>query len=80
MVIKLFQEKQTKKTVSLIIEFSDQTSNFSVEIQPGLIQRYDENLNLIRIEVKDSNLIDRIIEKLDEIIEKPGIKIIRKVA
>ena len=51
-----------------------------MEIQPGLIQKYDENLNLIRIEVKDPHLINSIIEKLDEIIEKPGIKVIRKVA
>ena len=80
MVIKLFQEKQNQKTVSLLIEFSDQKSNVSVEIQPGLIQKYDENLNLIRIEVKDPHLINSIIEKLDEIIEKPGIKVIRKVA
>jgi len=80
MIIQLFQEKKTKKTVALTIEFSDQASNLSVEVQPGLMHRYDENLNLIRIEIKDLSLINLILEKLDEVIEKPGIKIIRKVA
>ncbi|MBI1882724.1 MAG: hypothetical protein HYS08_00755 [Chlamydiae bacterium] len=77
MIIRLYEEKDVR---SLVIELYDKVAIFSVEIQKDLFYHYDENLNLTRIEVRDTKLIDPILKELEELLKSSEIKIIKKAA
>lgn len=80
MVIKLYQNVQSNTLISLRVELSEEPIVFSVEVQKGLINRYDENLNLTQIEVLDPELIKAVLSELESLLNDPTIKIIRKAA
>ena len=77
MTIKLFEDGDKR---SLSVVFQNKQSTFSVEVEPKVIYHYDENFNLIELEIHNPALIDPILKELGEILNDPDIKIIRKVA
>lgn len=78
MTIRLREENHQVKHV--LIELSEEVSTFSVEVQPGLIYHYNEALNPTQIEVRDPSLIEPLLKGLEELLQDPEVKIIRKAA
>ncbi len=78
MTIRVREENHEVKHV--LIELSEAVSTFSVEVEPGLIYHYDEQLNPTQIEVKDTALIEPFLKGLQEVLKDPNVKIIRKAA
>lgn len=69
-----------KENPSLIVQFQDKTSDLSVESQKGVIFKYASDLSLVRLEVRDGDLIKPILAELMKMLDNPDIQIIRKVA
>lgn len=80
MTIRLFEDNATQKTLTMVIEFSDRPCTISTEVQKGVVNHYDEHLNLVRIEISDSNFINPILSELDDMLKNSDVKIIRKAA
>ncbi len=78
MTIRVREENHEVKYV--LIELSEAVSTFSVEVEPGLVYHYDENFNPTQIEVKDPNMIEPLLKGLQEVLQDPNVKIIRKAA
>jgi hypothetical protein len=77
MTIKLCESAKSK---ILLIELYNKPSTFCVEMQPDVLYSYNDNFDLIKIEVRNPQMIKPLLNELHSLLDHSDIKIIREVA